>query len=110
MNGIDAAKLAAVIQIVATLGAVFALFCRVAKMSIETPPEVRHQHAVLLGGLVFSLVLPGELGRASMAAGVALFLAYSTHRWRFGPPAEIASRPGEFDPAPHHWTSERDAA
>ncbi len=100
-------QVAVVAQVVATLMAIWALYCRINKMNRHTPREVRHQHAVLLGFLVFSLVLPGAAGAACVAVGVAAFLAYSTHRWRGGAPGEVASKPAPFDDKPHHWAADR---
>jgi len=68
--------------LVATVGAMFSLLCRLSAMSGDnTPASVRHQHAVLFGALALSLGLPSDAARAVVALGVLLFLTLSAHRW-----------------------------
>ncbi len=81
-------KLWLVIQLVATLMAILALICRMGRMTPETPAHMRWQHAVLLAGLVGTLVLPPLAGKAALSMAVMCWLALSAHRWRHGAPRD----------------------
>lgn len=87
---------------ISTAAAVYSLLCRMHMMSKDTPRAVRLQHVCLLAGLVFGFVIPGPIGRVCLPVSVVAYLAFSMARWRFGAPADLASKPGEFDDKPHH--------
>lgn len=74
------------VQAAATLAGMFSLICRGGRMTPATPMWVRLQHLVLFAGLVFSLVLPAQPGKAVLALAVMLWLALGAWRWRFGDP------------------------
>ena len=94
----DVEEIAVLLQIGATVAALWALLCRMNVMTLDTLPAVRHQHGTLFAGLCFSLVLPGHAGHAALALGVLGFLVFSTHRWRFSAPEDVSSsRPVPLD-------------
>lgn len=75
------------LHIVATLGALYSLLCRLSAMhGPSAPATARHQHALLFGALTLSLCLPPEAGQAAMATGVLGYLALSAHRWHRATP------------------------
>lgn len=73
-------------QAVATVMAMFAIICRAAKMTRETPAPVRMQHLVMFAGLSFSLVLPAMMGKTALVLAVLAWLSLSAPRWRHGVP------------------------
>lgn len=83
------ADLLLTVQAVATIMAMFAIICRAAKMTRETPTPVRMQHLVMFAGLAFSLVLPALAGKATLALSVLAWLSLSAPRWRNGVPADL---------------------
>ena len=74
------------VQAVATVMAMFAIICRAAKMTRETPVPVRMQHLVMFAGLSFSLVLPALAGKTALVLAVLAWLSLSAPRWRHGVP------------------------
>jgi hypothetical protein len=77
-----------------SIAAMVALVCRLAKMSKQTQPIVRWQHALLFTGLLWSLIVPTEYATLPVLLGVVAFLLLSSDRWRYGPPS------GTTEPAP----------
>lgn len=77
------------VQGAATLLAMLSLICRAGRMTAATPLSVRMQHAVLFGGLAFSLVLPALAGKTALALGVMAWLAIAAPRWRYGAPGDL---------------------
>jgi len=85
------------LQFACTIGAAWALICRLSVMSGKTLKEVRRQHAWLLASLLFSLVLPAPLNGAVLALGVVVFLAYSSRRWHRPEMREHITKPMDLD-------------
>lgn len=87
------------------LAVAYVMLCRIAKM----PPGrtlwyIPVQHGVLAFcafAAACMLAIRPEAAAPVFAAGVLAFFLLSTHRWRDAPEA-TASKPAEFDPAPHH--------
>ena len=80
------AELLLAVQAVATVMAMFAIFCRAAKMTGQTPSPVRMQHLLMFAGLSFSLVLPALAGKTALVLAVLAWLSLSAPRWRHGVP------------------------
>lgn len=80
--------------IVATI---WSVICRVNHMMFgRTRGIVFWQHTALALGMLGGLLLSDTWGRACMAAGVFLFLALGSGRWRHGAPADI-TKPAPLD-------------
>ena|SRR6185436_5715856 len=79
------------------LAAIWSVICRVNAMQFgRSRGIVIFQHAALALGLLGGLILPGDWARAVMAAGIFLFLALGSGRWRHGAPADI-TKPAPLD-------------
>lgn len=74
------ADLLLTIQAVATVMAMFAIICRAAKMTRDTPAPVRMQHLIMFAGLGFSLILPALAGKTALALSVLAWLSLSAPR------------------------------
>lgn len=79
-----------VVQAVSTVMAMFAIVCRAAKMTADTPQPVRWQHAALFGGLAFSLALPAMQGKTVLVLAMLAWLTLASPRWRHGVPGGAA--------------------
>lgn len=72
---------------------VYAVGCRLRHMDKGTWWVVRWQHCLLAAGAIFSVVVPLEWAGVSIGLGIALFLAFSSPRWRNGLPGTMARPP-----------------
>jgi len=95
------AELGTALHLVGAVVGIVSIICRAAHMSTDTLLCVRNQHAALLSGLVFSLVLPGSAGTAAMTAGVLGWLVIGAPRWRYGAPDWVQVQ--EDDQPPRDW-------
>lgn len=91
------AALWSTIHLVGAVAGIFSIICRAAHMSTDTLLCVRMQHAALLGGLVFSLVLPGAAGTAALTTGVLGWLIIAAPRWKYGAPDWVQVQEGQSE-------------
>lgn len=85
------------LHLVGAVVGIFSIICRAAHMSTDTLLCVRMQHAALLAGLVFSLVLPGAVGTAALTAGVLGWLIIGAPRWKYGAPDWVQVQDGQSE-------------
>lgn len=86
------------LHIVLAVAGIVSIACRLKHMSRATHTSVRTQHALLMGGINFSLAVPSQFAVLPLLLGVVAFLLLSAGRWRHGAP-EDTTRPGDL-PAP----------
>ena len=75
---------------------IVSIICRLKLMSSQTKALVRWQHAALLAGLLWSMVVPKQYAALPVLAGVVVFLLLSANRWRGGAP-DGTTKPAELD-------------
>lgn len=75
------------------MGVAYAVICRLRHMDNRTWWVIRVQHCALATGAIFSSVVPEEWSGVSLGAGLVIFLALGSPRWRDGVPGNSPTPP-----------------
>ena len=75
------------------IGVAYAVICRLRHMDNRTWWVIRVQHCALATGAIFSAVVPSDWSGVSLGAGLVIFLALGSPRWRYGVPGSKATPP-----------------
>lgn len=81
----------------------YAVICRLRYMDRNTWWVIRGQHCLLAAGAIFSVVVPEEWAGVSLGAGLVIFLALGSPRWRDGVPGKSPPPPAIIT---HPWAGD----